>query len=63
MKTIKVKLSVECPKVPNYLRTSDGQTVPICAVEDDGLREIGKQWTDDLIARSKEQSKNPVLNK
>jgi hypothetical protein len=63
MKTINVKLTVDVPMVPNYLRTSDGQSVPLCAVTDDGLREIAKQWTRDLLDRSKEQSKNPALNR
>jgi len=49
--------------VPNYLQTSDGQSVPLCAVTDDGLREIAEQWTRDLLARSKEQSKNPAINR
>jgi hypothetical protein len=63
MKTINVKLTVDVPTVPNYLRTSDGQSVPLCAITDDGLREIAEQWTRDLLARSKEQSKNPALNR
>ena len=40
MKTINVKLTIDVPKVPNFLRTSDGQSVPLCAITDDGLREI-----------------------
>ena len=63
MKTINVKLTVDVPTVPNYLRTSDGQSVPLCAISDDGLREIAEQWKLDLLAHSKEQSKNPALNR
>jgi hypothetical protein len=63
VKTIQVKLTVDVPQVPNFLRTSDGQSVPLCAVTDDGLREIAAQWTADLLARSKEQAKNPALNR
>ena len=62
MKTINVKLTIDVPKVPNFLRTSDGQSVPLCAITDDGLREIAEQWTCDLLARSKEQSENAKLN-
>jgi hypothetical protein len=58
MKTIQVKLTIDVPKVPNFLRTSDGQSVPLCAVTDDGLREIAEQWTRDLLARSHQQSEN-----
>jgi hypothetical protein len=58
MKTITVKMTIEVPKVPNFLRTSDGQSVPVNSVTDDGLREIAAQWTLDLLARSKEQTEN-----
>jgi hypothetical protein len=55
MKTIQVQLSVDVHKVPNFLRTLDGQSVPLCAVSDDGLRALAEQWTQDLLARAKEQ--------
>jgi hypothetical protein len=55
MKTIHVELLVDVPKVPNFLRVSDGQSVPVCAVSDDGLREMAKQWTKDLLERASEQ--------
>jgi hypothetical protein len=58
MKTINVKMTIEVPKVPNFLRTSDGQSVPVNSVTNDGLRAIAEQWTLDLLARSKEQTEN-----
>ena len=61
MRTIKVKMTVEVPQVPNFLRTSDGQTIPLCAVSDVGLRELAREWTENLIARSLEQSKETVI--
>ena len=51
-------MTIEVPKVPNFLRTSDGQTVPLCRVTDDGLRALATQWTKDLLARSQQQSEN-----
>lgn len=52
---LKVKLIVETPRVPNFLRTADGEAVPICAVSDAGLRELAAHWTRDLLARAKAQ--------
>jgi hypothetical protein len=54
---IKVTMTIELPKPPNFLRDSDGRVVPLCAITDDGLRMIGKQWTEALIARAAEQQK------
>lgn len=55
---IKVTMQVNIPSVPNYLKLSDEQVVPLYAITDDGLREIGKQWTEALIARSREMKRN-----
>ena len=51
-------MSVETPKVPNFLRLEDGQTVPICAITDDGLRALAEQWTKDLLARAAEMHRD-----
>lgn len=52
---IKVTAEVEVPKVPNFLRMSDGQTLPVSAAREDSLRELGRLWTEALIERAKEQ--------
>lgn len=56
MAKYRVTMEVETPMVPNFLRLSDGQSVPLCAVTEDGLREIGKAWTEELIRRAQEQA-------
>lgn len=53
---IKVHYNVECPRVPNFLLIGDGNKIPISAISEDGLREIGKVWTNNLIARAKQMS-------
>lgn len=55
MKTINVTAQVEVPRVPNFLLMSDGQKIPISAVTEEGLEEIGKDWTLALINRAREQ--------
>lgn len=50
--TLTVIATVQTPKVPTNLRMSDGQTMPIEGVTDDGLRKIGEAWTEELIAKA-----------
>lgn len=56
--TLSVKADVRIPQVPNFLILSDDSKVPVSAITEQGLREIGAQWTDDLVARAKEQARN-----
>lgn len=60
MKTYKVKAEIEIPKPPSFLRMTDGHTLPVSAVDEASLREIGKLWTDALVERAKEQGKQDV---
>ena len=55
MRVLRVTADVECPRVPNFLRMTDGQTLPVSAVDEDGLRRIGEAWTERLIERAAEQ--------
>lgn len=52
---IRVTMSIEVPIVPNFLRMEDGDSVPLCAVTDEALRELAAAWTEALIARAHEQ--------
>lgn len=52
---IQVEAEVEVPKVPNFLRMSDGKMLPVSAVSEDSLRKIGRLWIEALIERSIEQ--------
>ncbi len=63
MKVLTVSMSVEIPRVPNFLRTSDGKTVPLYAVTEDGLRELGKQWIENLVLHSREMKANDAEHK
>jgi hypothetical protein len=56
LRTLSVKMSVAVPKVPNYIFTTEGR-VPLSALTDEGLRELGAVWTEQLIQRANEQRK------
>lgn len=45
------------PRVPNFLRTDSGATIPIEAVTDSGLRELGRLWTRALLNHAKQRRK------
>ena len=50
--TLTVTATVKVPAVPNFLRTPDGQTLPLDAISDKDLREIGEVWAGELIAKA-----------
>jgi hypothetical protein len=53
-----VTAEVETPRVPNFIRQSNGRMLPLCALEEESLREIGAAWTEDLVTRAREQALN-----
>jgi len=54
-RTLKVMAEVQLPRVPNYLLMGDGKVLPVSAVSEQDLRELGRQWTEQLVARAQEQ--------
>lgn len=55
MTILTVKAEVELPRVPNFLRMADGQTIPVSAITEEGLRQLGAEWITALIANAKRQ--------
>lgn len=55
-KIINVTTEVQIPQVPNYLHSAAG-LLPIEDIAEDGLREIGKMWTEELIEHAKKRRK------
>ena len=55
VKVIRVTAEVEIPRPPNYLHQENGHKIPLSAITESGLLEIGKLWTEALIERAKEQ--------
>ncbi len=58
---MKIKITIECevPLVPNFLKTPAGQ-VPIQAVTEEALRELGKQWTEALVMKARQKREQPA---
>ena len=55
MQILTIKAQVETPRVPNFLRMTDGQMIPISAITDEGLRELGAAWIGELLANARRQ--------
>ncbi len=61
MQTVKIEANVKTPKVPNFLLCTNsagalnGSKLPLSALDEEGLRAMGEQWTLDLINRATEQ--------
>ena len=53
--TIKVTMDVGVPRPVDFLRMAGGQMVPVSAVTDEGLREIGRLYGEALVQRAREQ--------
>lgn len=48
------KIKIECPIVPNYLRVEGmEEAIRISEFTEEELLEIGKEWTEELIKKSK----------
>lgn len=51
---ININAHVKIPRVPNFISLKNGEKVPISAIKEDYLQEIGKEWTANLITRARE---------
>jgi hypothetical protein len=50
---------IECPRVPNFVRLcGQDQGIPVGLFTDAELRNLGRQWTANLIANAERQRKN-----
>lgn len=61
MKTIHVTIDIKVPRTPNFLLDSSGKSFPISGVSDKGLREIGEEWTKDLIKKAHKRRQSQPL--
>lgn len=53
--TLTVTAQVEVPRVPNFLRMTDGQTIPVSAITDAELKRLAVAWGEDLVKNAKRQ--------
>lgn len=65
-RTIVTRADVIVPRPPNFLRMAlsmgETNTLPLSALSDESLREIGAAWTEALIERAAEQRQEPESN-
>lgn len=52
---MKIQVEVNIPTTPNYIRVG-GKLKPITDFTDSELREIGKEWTQALVEKSRRRS-------
>lgn len=54
-KIIEVRAEINIPRVPNFLITTAGMSMPLSAFTEDGLRQVAAEWTQNLLERAAEQ--------
>lgn len=52
------KIKIKIPRVPNFLLGENNYSFPVKHFTEKQLRQIGKEWTQDLIKRAKQQRIN-----
>ena len=57
MKVIHITVDIKIPRTPNFFLDSSGQTFPIAGVTDAGIRQIGKEWTEELVKKAQKRRK------
>jgi len=62
MPTFSIKAHIDIPKPPNFFRLSDSkQSMSIADFTDEGLEEVGRQWTENLIESARQKRKQRKL--
>lgn len=51
-------IQINIPKPPNFIST-DYKTIPIENFTDDELRDIGKEWTENLVKNAQDRRNHP----
>lgn len=54
------KIKIQIPDTPNFIRT-DYKILPITDFTVDELKEIGKEWTENLIRKAREKGGEKVF--
>jgi len=59
-----MKTEIQTPTTPNFIQVRIGRqesnTVPISDFSEEELREIGKKWTEDLVASARKHKRNTI---
>lgn len=57
LKNITVKATVSVPTTPNFLKMGE-RWLPLCAISEESLRELGQAWVEALVEKQKKQAKD-----
>lgn len=52
VRILTVKASIRVPQLPNFLITESGESWPITALTEEGLRELGGEWVEELVRKA-----------
>jgi hypothetical protein len=55
VKAFNFTTKIQMPRVPNFLLTEEGMTIPVSAFGNDMLRQIGEAWTTQLLNNAERQ--------
>lgn len=58
-KILTVKATIEIPRVPNFIRMTDGQMLPLSAIENKDLLEIARCMGEAMVKRAAEMRSDP----
>lgn len=54
-----LEVNIEIPMTPNFIRYGERKNLPIADFTEKELREIGKQWTENLVKAAKKKREKP----
>lgn len=57
--SVEIKVKVECPTVPKFLRFGSAVMVDIKEFTDEQLEQIGRDWTRNLIEAARKRRSEP----
>ena len=55
--TIKAERKVLLPRLPNLVRTVNGESIPIHELSQDQLEQLGRAWTEELKRKARDKVK------
>lgn len=55
--TIKSERKVLLPTLPNFVRTVNDESIPICELSQDQLEQLGRAWTEELKRKARNRIK------
>lgn len=58
MSNVNLNITIETPKVPTRLRTSDGRSIPLHQLDDSTIHALGQEYIDDMLQAKQDKLKD-----